>query len=145
MFDFDPDTTAAPESEAVQAEREIMEDLVRSEQEPPKATATLAGDRQSTDGCDGCGKVADLFHNEATGLSFCESCDAAADTGTVTWKKLRNGAWGVTGPAVLLRQGEQVVVTKRSGETQVKTVRRVLWMGTNRAGEAIAIATVGKA
>jgi hypothetical protein len=25
--------------------------------------------------CDRCGRVADLFHNEATGLAFCESCD----------------------------------------------------------------------
>jgi hypothetical protein len=141
MFDFDPNT--APASEAVQAEREIFEDLMRSEQEPPKATATLAGDRQSTDGCDGCGKVADLFHNEATGLAFCEACDMAAEM-PVTWKHLRSGGWGVIGPASVLVEGCNVPVTKRSGEVQQKAVRRVLWTGTDREGREISIATVGK-
>jgi hypothetical protein len=27
------------------------------------------------DGCDNCGTVAELFHNEATGLALCEECD----------------------------------------------------------------------
>ena len=30
--------------------------------------------------CDECGKDAELFHNEATGLSMCESCDMQHDT-----------------------------------------------------------------
>jgi hypothetical protein len=31
------------------------------------------------DGCDRCGKLADLFHNEASGLSLCEACDRITD------------------------------------------------------------------
>jgi hypothetical protein len=31
------------------------------------------------DGCDNCGRVAELYHNEASGLAFCESCDMASE------------------------------------------------------------------
>ena len=31
------------------------------------------------DGCDRCGKHAQLYHNEATGLALCDRCDLAAD------------------------------------------------------------------
>ena len=35
------------------------------------------------DGCDSCGAIADLYHNEATGLAFCDDCDTAnADNST---------------------------------------------------------------
>jgi hypothetical protein len=29
------------------------------------------------DGCDNCGQVAELYHNEASGLALCEDCDTA--------------------------------------------------------------------
>jgi hypothetical protein len=29
------------------------------------------------DGCDNCGEIRELYHNERTGLAFCEACDAA--------------------------------------------------------------------
>lgn len=29
------------------------------------------------DSCDLCGTTADLYHNDATGLSLCEDCDLA--------------------------------------------------------------------
>ena len=31
------------------------------------------------DGCDRCGNVAELYHNESTGLAFCADCDAQQD------------------------------------------------------------------
>ena len=149
MWDFDPDNLQAPEGEAVQAEREIWEDITRNEAEPMTAEAVVAG----PDECDRCGKRRSLFHNEATGLALCEACDRITDgvealvpeTMPVTWKRLRNGGWGVLGPAGLLVTGSEVVVTKRSGETQRKRVRRVLWTGEDRDGREISIATVGKA
>ena len=33
----------------------------------------------SDSGCDRCGKLAELFHNEATGLALCEDCDRITD------------------------------------------------------------------
>lgn len=32
------------------------------------------------DACDNCKRKAELYHNEATGLSFCETCDAFDET-----------------------------------------------------------------
>jgi hypothetical protein len=29
------------------------------------------------DGCDHCGRIAELYHNETTGLALCDACDAA--------------------------------------------------------------------
>lgn len=31
------------------------------------------------DTCDNCGTLAELFHNETTGLAFCEACDLIQD------------------------------------------------------------------
>jgi hypothetical protein len=31
------------------------------------------------DGCDSCGKVEELYHNEASGLAYCISCDGETD------------------------------------------------------------------
>jgi len=39
------------------------------------------------DTCDKCGKTAELYHNEASGLAYCETCDMAsepADSATQT-------------------------------------------------------------
>jgi hypothetical protein len=94
------------------------------------------------DECDRCGARRDLYHNEATGMALCDDCDRitveveALVTGrapmhapptTVTWKKLRNGAWGIIGPAALLQADEVVIVTKRDGTTKTATVGRVIW------------------
>jgi len=32
------------------------------------------------DTCDKCGKTAELFHNERSGLAYCEACDLASET-----------------------------------------------------------------
>ncbi|HKB40460.1 MAG TPA: hypothetical protein VKD72_28810 [Gemmataceae bacterium] len=63
----------------------------------------------------------------------------------VTWKRLRSGGWGIIGPACLIHEGGRVNVVKKDGTGQRKTVRRILWQGTDREGFAIAIATVGRA
>jgi hypothetical protein len=31
------------------------------------------------DGCDNCGQIRELYHNEATGLAYCWDCDAATE------------------------------------------------------------------
>ena len=147
MFDFDPNaTTAAP----VHRSQATAEAALAAEAPAHSGTLDERVETAGRDECDNCHySGSDLFHNEVTGLSLCERCDAVAtdavETQPVTWKRLRNGAWGVTGPAALLVQGAQVVVTKRSGATQVKRVSRVLWSGTDRQGREISIATVGRA
>jgi len=55
----------------------------------------------------------------------------------ITYTKLRNGSWGLRGPASALRAGAQVTVTKRSGESKTVRVGRVLW-----SNDTTAIATV---
>jgi|SRR5215471_6940823 len=127
---------------ALDNEREMVDAIVRQD--------------VASDECDRCGKRRELFHNERTGLALCEACDRITDeveelldpapvTMPVTWKRLRNGAWGVTGPADLLVSGAQVVVTKRDGTTKLARIGRVLWSGTNREGEPVAIATTRRA
>lgn len=122
-----------PESESVQAEREIWE------AEPPA----------DADDCDRCGKRRELYHNEATGLALCDDCDRTTDQveallsppetvaeavlAPIRWKRLRNGAWGVTGPDTLVREGAIVSVEKRDGSTSTATVSRVLWSGDGKA------------
>jgi len=59
-------------------------------------------------------------------------------TTTTTWTKLHNGSWGIKGSTSTLIEGDDVVVTKRSGETKTVTVGRIVWTdGT------IAIASTG--
>lgn len=103
---WDINDIAAPDSEAVQAEREIVEEIVRNE---PTVVSTPTSGRH---GHPGPGAVPD---------------------GAVTFKRLRNGAWGITGPAALLVEGTDVAVTKRDGDTTVTTVSRVLWSGEGRS------------
>ncbi len=50
-------------------------------------------------------------------------------TTKITWTKLRNGSWGIKG--FDLTEGEQVTVTKKSGETKTATVGKVIWTGTD--------------
>ena len=58
---------------------------------------------------------------------------------TTTFKRLRNGDWGIQGHG--LRAGQQVTVTKRSGETSTVTVGRILFSGD----DGYAIATIENA
>ena len=53
---------------------------------------------------------------------------------TATFTKLRSGAWGVKGHS--LASGRIVRVTKRSGESQMVTIDRVMW--SDHTGLAIA-------
>jgi hypothetical protein len=135
MWEIDDINT--PESEAVQAERETWEAIVANDVEHVVSPTTGV----ALDECDRCGKRRELFHNEATGLALCDECDRITDEvealvpveQTVRFKKLRNGAWGVTGPSALLREGEIVAVTKRNGSTTTVRVGRVLWSGDGKA------------
>lgn len=63
---------------------------------------------------------------------------AAPTTNQTNYKKLRDGSWGLIGPADLLRQHQRVTVTKRSGERKSETVGRVLWTGDGKAIATIA-------
>lgn len=151
----------APDSEAVQAEREIWEDIAQAN--APLATESEAHAEwhrnagvpmgtpgcpqdachpdEHNDDCDRCGKVRELYHNEKTGLALCDECDRITDevealvpvVGEVRFKRLHNDAWGVTGPSALLREGAAVAVTKRDGTTSTVTVNRVLWSGDGKA------------
>jgi hypothetical protein len=90
--------------------------------------------------CDRCGREGELYHNEATGLALCDGCDRITDEveavlappAIVTFKRLKTGAWGVTGPARLLVADAEIAVTKKSGETTTVTVGRVLWTGDGK-------------
>lgn len=183
------DIYGTPESESLQAEREIWDDISGASRTATESEAHAEWHRNAgvpigTPGCpqdachvdcepdytcDQCKRdVGDtLSHNERTGLALCESCDLATEAearpslhdrlnaeaerqaerdtaryvevrdGTserpVTFKRLRSGAWGVTGPDVLLRSGSEIAVTKRNGSTSTVTVGSVLWSGDGRA------------
>lgn len=62
----------------------------------------------------------------------------ATATAGVTYTKLRDGSWGLRGPAAALKPGASVTVAKRSGETKTETVGRVLWTGDGVAMTTIA-------
>lgn len=156
----------APESEAVQSEREIAEDIARAETTARNIEAAVTlpdpeidaiearlavaaplhngtlDERVETAGrdeCDNCHLVAELSHHDATGLALCDGCYTLAETpapqpvGEVRFKRLRNSAWGITGPSALLREGVDVAVTKRDGSTTTATVSRVIWSGDGKA------------
>lgn len=57
----------------------------------------------------------------------------------ITYTKLRNGNWGLRGPASAIRAGATVTVTKRSGETKRETVGSVFW-----SDDSTAIASIAK-
>jgi hypothetical protein len=46
-----------------------------------------------------------------------------------TYAKLRDGSWGVRVQGGGVEPGETVTVTKKSGETKVERIGRVLWNG----------------
>lgn len=51
----------------------------------------------------------------------------------VRFKRLRNGTWGISGPAALLVDGAIVVVSRRDGSTTTVVVGRMLWSGDGKA------------
>lgn len=56
---------------------------------------------------------------------------------TATYTKLKSGEWGIRIQGAATKGG-QVTVTKKSGETKVETVDRVLW-----SGSGITLCTIG--
>lgn len=57
----------------------------------------------------------------------------------VTYKKLRNGDWGIVGPENMIAQGAVVDVHKASGEVKTEVVGRVIW-----TGNGVSIASIVK-
>ena|SRR5262245_41497281 len=132
---------------ALANEREMFDVIAAAEYSAPRDTVTVTAKRApAANECEHCYRVTDLFHNEATGLALCEACDMATDEPpvevtaqpVVKFKKLRNGAWGVTGPDDILLPGWRVSVTKRNGAVTVVTVKRVLWSDGDKAIATIA-------
>ncbi len=63
-----------------------------------------------------------------------------SSTATVAYRRLRSGAWGVAGPADIVREGESVTVSKRDASTKVEQVGTVVWTDGSTAIAAIASA-----
>lgn len=63
---------------------------------------------------------------------------------SATYSKLRDGSWGlrITGRVT---PGEQVTVTKRSGETRTETVRHIIWQAPDGTVTLAAIQKGGAA
>jgi hypothetical protein len=57
----------------------------------------------------------------------------------IQYTKLRSGAWGIKGPAGVVKAGSRVQVTKRSGETKTEVVAKVIW-----TDGSVAIAALGE-
>lgn len=55
----------------------------------------------------------------------------ATETGA-TWMRLRDGSWGLRGPASMT-EGSLVTVTRRDGSSSQERVARVLWRGESEA------------
>lgn len=71
--------------------------------------------------------------------------EITSNTKKITYTKLRDGNWGVRGPADQVLEGMRVVVTKKSGATKNETVGRIVWSGADRrTGLNISIAEVAK-
>lgn len=54
-----------------------------------------------------------------------------------TYTKLRNGTWGIRGDADTVKVARVVNVHKRSGETKLETVDRIVWTDGTTAIAAI--------
>jgi len=50
-----------------------------------------------------------------------------------TWMRLKSGQWGLRVFGEDAQEGEAVVVTKRDGSAEEKTIARVLWSGKGLA------------
>lgn len=112
----------APATEAEQAEREIVEEIVRNER--PTRTVSPYDDRADI-GCGGCD------NDEHCG--GCGCCTTPVCTTPVRFKRLRSGAWGVCGPSALLQPGATVDVEKRNGDVDAVVVGTVVWANDTRA------------
>jgi hypothetical protein len=137
-----------PESEALQAEREMWDAIATPSTASVKEDSVArhmgknwtAEQHVADNHCDRCTTEGELYHDEASGLALCDSCTTAAAQDVPTrFKRLRNRAWGVSGPSALLQEGATIDVTKRDGTTTTVTVGRVLW-----SDESKAIATISK-
>jgi hypothetical protein len=60
-------------------------------------------------------------------------------TKTVTYTHLRDGSWGLRGPAGQLRPGIATTVAKKSGERKTEAVGWILW-----TGDGLALAAIGR-
>jgi hypothetical protein len=45
-----------------------------------------------------------------------------------TYTKLKSGEWGIRSTSTLV-EGQQVIVTKKSGQAKTETVAKVIWRG----------------
>ncbi|NCA14195.1 MAG: hypothetical protein EBS89_08700 [Proteobacteria bacterium] len=63
---------------------------------------------------------------------------------SATYSKLRDGSWGLR-IAGRVAPGEQVTVTKRSGETRTETVRHIIWQAPDGSVTLAAIQKGGAA
>lgn len=55
-----------------------------------------------------------------------------------TYKQLRDGSWGVSVVGRVVGIGDQITVTKKSGETKIETINAILWSEGDKAICAIA-------
>lgn len=59
-------------------------------------------------------------------------------TATITWTKLRSGAWGIKGAADAITEGATVTVTRKDGTEKAATVAKVVWTDGQAAIAAVA-------
>lgn len=52
---------------------------------------------------------------------------------TATYTKLKTGNWGIRVNSESVRDGQTVNVTKKSGESKIETISKVLWRGNGVA------------
>lgn len=62
----------------------------------------------------------------------------------IGYSKLRDGSWGIRGPASLVVEGQVVRVVTRNGKARRVTVGRVMWTGADRddASREVSIARI---
>ena len=46
-----------------------------------------------------------------------------------TYTKLKSGAWGIRAESEAIRNGDQIIVTKKDGSTKIEIVEAVVWRG----------------
>lgn len=126
------DINDAPQPEAVQAEQEIWSEIVKNDVAPSSDNFV----DQQRDIIAARPNLHDRLHREALAQADRDTAayvERRDGTGTVTFKRLRTGAWGITGPSALVVEGQQVNVSKRDGSVTLVTVGRVLWNGDGKA------------
>lgn len=58
---------------------------------------------------------------------------------SATYTKLRDGSWGIRGPAAEIQSYKNVTVTKKDGTSKTEMVVSVVW-----SGNGVSIATIAK-